>query len=415
MSTPALIGIIAVLLCISSMFSASETAISSVNKIRLKHAAAQGNKKAARAIEVTDRFDKALTAILIGNNVVNILASSLATIVFTDLLGSGSVGISTAVMTILVLIFGEITPKSFAKSHAEQCTLFFATPLHILITLLSPVVWLFQKLADLTKSDDEQPSVTEDELKYIIDEIEEQGVLEEQEGELVRSALEFDEITVSEILIPRVNIIGIKRTASVEEIKRVFFQEMYSRLPVFDKTIDTITGLITSKDFFKMLDSGETDIGTIMQDVIYITERQHISETLRAMQKAKTHLAVVLDQYGGTDGIVTLEDIIEELVGEIYDENDEVISNFNPLSEDAFDISGELSVSDLLGRLDLPEDAIVSESVTVGGWMMELLGHIPTEGETVTHGRFRLTATNVQDQKLERIRLSLISSPKEED
>ena len=277
------------------------------------------------------------------------------------------------------------------------------------------MVWLFQKLADLTKSGKEEPSVTEDELKYIIDEIEEQGVLEEQEGDLVRSALEFDEITVSEILIPRVNIIGVERHTPVEEIKQVFFREMYSRLPVYDKTIDTITGIITSKDFFKMLDRGETDIGTIMQDVLYITDRKNISETLREMQKAKTHLAVVLDQYGGTDGIVTLEDIIEELVGEIYDENDEVVSNFNPISEDAYDISGELSVSDLLERLSLPEDAITSESVTIGGWMMELLGHIPAEGETVTHGRFRLTATNVQEQKLERIRLSLLSSTEEEE
>lgn len=413
MSTPLLIVIIAILLGMSAMFSASETAISSVNKIRLKHAAAQGSKKAARAIEITNRFDKALTAILIGNNVVNILSSSLATVVFTDLLGSSAVGVSTAVMTILVLIFGEITPKSFAKSHSEKCALFFAGPLSFLITLLTPVVWLFQKLADLTKSDQEEPSVTEDELKYIIDEIEEQGVLEEQEGDLVRSALEFDEITVSEILIPRVNIIGVERSTPVEEIKRVFFREMYSRLPVYDKTIDTITGIITSKDFFKMLDRGETDIGTIMQDVLYISERKNISETLREMQKAKTHLAVVLDQYGGTDGIVTLEDIIEELVGEIYDENDEVVSNFNKINEDTYDISGELSVSDLLERLSLPEDLITSESVTVGGWMMELLGHIPAEGETVIHGMFRLTATNVQEKKLERIRLSLISSQAE--
>lgn len=402
--------IIVILLALSAMFSSSETAFSSVNKIRLKHYATQGNKKAEKALSIANRFDNALTAILIGNNVVNILSASLATLIFTELLGAGAVGVSTAVMTILVLVFGEILPKSYAKSRAERCALFFAKPLAVLITLMTPIVWLFQKLTTLVKSDDadKQPSVTEDELKYIIDEIEEQGVLEEQESDLVRSALEFDEIMVSEILIPRVNIVGIEAHTPMEEIKQLFFSEMYSRLPVFDKTIDSITGIITSKEFFHLLDEGGTSIAPILQKVMYITDRRRISETLREMQRAKSHLAVVLDQYGGTEGIVTMEDIIEELVGEIYDENDEVLSPLTRVSENTYIVSGVLSVGDLLEQLSLPENAVQSTSVTVGGWMIELLGHLPVEGETVEHDIFRLTAEQVREQTLQTVRLTLI-------
>jgi CBS domain containing-hemolysin-like protein len=316
------IVIIIITIVFSALFSSCETAFSSVNKIRLKNYAAQGNKRAEKALKIANSFEDALTTVLVGNNIVNITMASVGTILFTSLFGSKGVGISTAVITVLVLIFGEVLPKSFAKQNAEKLALIFAGPLSALIFIFKPIVLFFNLLASVLKSDKTEPTVTEDELKYIIDEIEEQGVLEEQESDLVKSALEFDEITVNEILIPRIKVVGIEKSSSIEDIKNLFIEEMYSRLPVYDKSLDNIIGMITNKRFFKMLSQGGNDISEIIQDVAHFSDLKLISEALRDMQRLKTHLAVVLDQYGGTKGIITLEDIIEELVGEIYDESD---------------------------------------------------------------------------------------------
>lgn len=406
--------IIIALLAMSAVFSGAETAFSSVNKIRLKNYAAQGNKRAEKALKIANSFDNALTAILIGNNIVNILSTSISTVLFTELIGPGGVGAATAVMTVLVLIFGEITPKSYAKSHAESVALVMAEPLWILIKLLTPVVFLFRILQNAMKPKEEQPTVTEDELKYMIEEIEEQGVLEEQESDLVRSALEFDEITVDEILIPRVNVVAVERNEDFNKIKDIFLTEMYSRLPVYEKSVDNIIGIITNKSFFRLVNEGKEDITEIIQNVIHLSDLKLISEALKEMQKNKMHMAVVLDQYGGTKGIITLEDIIEELVGEIYDENDEVIDTFVKTGEDEYEVSGELSIGDLLENLGLPENEIESSGNTVGGWVMELLGHVAQEGETAESGAFRLTVLSVEDKKIQKIRL-VISTAVEED
>ncbi len=408
--------IIVVLLVFSAMFSSSETAFSSVNKIRLKNYAAQGNKRAEKALKVANAFDDALTAILIGNNIVNILSTSISTVLFTQLLGPGGVGVATAVMTVLVLIFGEIMPKSYAKNNAEKCALFFAGFLSVILKIMAPITFIFKQLQKLFISNDaNQPSVTEDELKYIIDEIEEQGVLEEQESDLVRSALEFDEITVDEILIPRVNVTAIERGADIEEIKEKFITDMYSRLPVFEKTIDNIVGVITNKSFFKLINDGGSDIDSIIQDVIHISDLKLISEALREMQKKKMHMAVVMDQYGGTKGIITMEDIIEELVGEIYDENDEIIPNFTKTAENTYEVSGELSIGDMLDNLDLPENTIESSSNSVGGWVMELLGHIASEGETAQSGAFKITVLKTCEQKIQTVRLEISTESTDEE
>ena len=405
--------IIILLILLSAIFSGCETAYSTVNKIRLKNYAQNGNKRAKRALKIADAFENALTAILIGNNVVNILSASLSTVLFTRMLGTGGVGIATVVMTVLVLIFGEITPKSYAKSHAEQWALTFAAPLSALIVILKPLVWLFQQLQDLIKPKTKQPSVTEDELKYIIDEIEEQGVLEEQESDLVRSALEFDEITVDEILIPRVNVVAIEKNTPFEEIKQKFMTEMYSRLPVYEKNIDNVIGIITNKSFFRLMIEESTDISSIIQEVIHISDLKLISEALKEMQKNKMHMAVVMDQYGGTKGIITMEDIIEELVGDIYDEEDEIIPNFVCTGENEYEVSGELSISDMLEKLELPEDSIESSVNSVGGLVTELLGHIADVGETVLAGRLEITVLAAGEQKIDKLRVTLI--PDEED
>lgn len=411
--------IIIFLLVFSAFFSACETAFSSVNRIRLKNYAQQGNNRAKKALSVAEVFDKALTATLIGNNVVNIASTSICTVLFTRILGERGAGVATVVMTVAVLVFAEIMPKSFAKESPEKFAMAFASPLAIIIWILTPVIALFTLLkkaaSKFTKGGEDQPSVTEDELKYIIEEIEGEGVLEEQESDLVLSALEFDETQVDEILIPRVSVVGIEAKMTVDEIKNIFFDEMYSRLPVYEKNLDNIKGIITHKDFFRLINDGGTDITPIIQEVMHISELKRISDVLHEMQKRKMHLAVVMDQYGGTKGIITMEDIIEELVGEIYDENDEIDTSLVKISADEFEISAELSISDLLERLYLEEDLIKSESTSVGGWILELCGYIPESGETIEQEHFHITVLESAEQRIGRIRLRFLAKELSEE
>lgn len=408
------IVLVVVMMIFSALFSSTETAYSSVNKLRLKNYEAQGNKKASKALKLANRFDDVLTAVLIGNNIVNIATSSVSTLIFVDWFGDSGAGISTAVITILVLIFCEVIPKSYAKKNAEKLALLFATPLSALVVILKPFVWVLNSMSSIFKGGD-SPTVTEDELKYMIDEIEEEGIIEEQESELVKSALDFDETTVNEILIPRVKVIGVEITDSVENIKEVFSQEMYSRMPVFEKSLDNIIGIITNKAFFKMLVEGKSDIREIIQEVPHIADTNLISEAMKFMQKAKVHLAVVTDQYGGTKGIVTLEDIIEELVGEIYDEDDEIITNIVKITENKYEVIGDTSINELLEIPEINSAVIDTDYTTVGGWVTDVMEHIPESGETVESGIFRLTALEVNENKVEKVIIEIIPELKEDN
>lgn len=399
---------IAVLLMMSAFFSAVETAYSSVNKIRLKHDADKGNKTAARALHIAENFDKTLTTILIGNNIVNILSASLGTIIFTELFGEAGVGISTAVMTVLVLIFGEILPKSIAKENAEKLSLAASGILGFIIKLISPlsaVFMLLKKAVSRLYKSSSQPSVTEDELKYIISEIEEEGVLEEQESDLVRSALDFDETTAEQILVPRVRICAVEKNSSIEEVKNKFLTEGYSRMPVYDRTVDDIIGIITEKDFFRLITENDSHGGIekIIKKALHITEFMRISEVLKEMQRCKQHIAIVNDQYGGTCGIITMEDIIEELVGEIYDESDEADNSFIDMGGGCYEVAASLAISDMTEKMDIPEDIILSDSNTAGGWTMELFGRIPETGETVRDGIFTVKILSADESHVERI------------
>ena len=392
----------------SALFSSTEMAYSSLNKLRLKNYEAQGNKKASTALKLANKFDDVLTAVLIGNNIVNIAISSVSTLLLVNIFGESGAGISTAVITVLVLIFGEVLPKSYAKKNSEKLALLFAKPLSVFVILFKPAIWVLNKLSSLIVSGEEAPSVTEDELKYMIDEIEEQGVIEEQESELVKSALEFDEITVDEILIPRVKITGVEINTPIDEIKQLFITEMYSRLPVYEKNLDNIIGIITNKTFFKMLVEGGNDIKSIIQEVPHIADCKLISEAMLDMQRSKLHFAVVIDQYGGTKGIVTLEDIIEELVGEIYDEEDEIITKIVKISPNKFEIAGDMNINDMLKQLDIDENLVHTKYNSVAGWMIELMEHLPEKGESVETGNFRLTASEVNEQTVEKVILEIL-------
>jgi CBS domain containing-hemolysin-like protein len=399
----------------SALFSGTETAFSSVNKLRLKNYEAQGSKKAARALKLANRFDEVLTAVLIGNNIVNIAASSVSTLLFISIFGSNGAAISTIVITILVLTFCEVLPKSYAKKNAEKITLAFAGLLTFLIVVFKPFVFLLNKLSAIFDRGNKTPSVTEDELKYMIDDFEEECVIEEQESELVKSALEFDDITVNEILIPRVKVIGVEVNSSIDEIKEIFSSEMYSRMPVYEKSLDDIIGIITNKAFFKMLVEGRSDIRGIIQEVPHIADSKLISEAMKDMQRSKVHLAVVIDQYGGTKGIITLEDIIEELVGEIYDEDDEIIANVVKLADDRYEVAGDLSVSDMLEQIGLDDDMVDTECTSVGGWVTDVMEHIPDAGETAETGRFRLTAKEVSEQTVDKVIVEVLPEPESDD
>lgn len=404
--------IIVVLLLFSAIFSASETAYNSVNKARLRSIADDGNKRAIMAIKISDNFDKALTTILIGNNIVNLTASSLTTVIITSRFGIEYVAAGTAIITVLVILIGEIIPKNLANEFPEKFALFIAFPLNALIVLFTPIVWLLLKLKNfvifLCGGKNDQPTMTEEELKYIIDEIEDEGVLNEEESDLVKSALEFHDISISEILIPRVNVAAVDIEDDIEEVKNVFLSTHFSRLPVYEKTIDNIVGIIHQKTFFDMYFEGKRDLADIMQKPLYIFGLTSISDIMKEMQKTKNHMAIVVDQYGGTQGIVTMEDIIEELVGEIYDETDEEDTSFIALDEDKeFEVSADLSIRDFLEKAELDDEEIETDCTSIGGLVMENLDHIPESGEVVECGRFTFKVTSVDEQKIERVRITV--------
>jgi len=404
--------ILILLVFVSAFFSAAETAYTSANRIRLKSRAENGSKKAARALAITERYDKALTTILIGNNIVNILTSSLATVLFIGLLGNSGTLVSTVVVTVVVLIFGEILPKTIAKLHAENFACAISGIMKALIVVFTPfsaVFILLQKAVTFIfrGNSGEEVSMTEQELMQIIDEIEDEGVLEEQESELVRSALEFDETLVSAVITPRVNVVAAEINTGIEEMKELFLREGYSRIPVYEKTIDHIVGIVRHKDFFERLVRGENFyVRDVVQDILFVPGLMKISEVMRQMQRRKIHLAAVVDQYGGTEGIVTLEDIMEELVGEIWDENDEVTAPVKFINDRVFETGGEVSKNDF-NRYFEDRFEIDSDSNTVGGWIFELFGRIPEEGETVETEDFRITVVSRDDLRVGKLRFEI--------
>ncbi len=415
--------LIVILIMMSAFFSAAETAFSSVNRIRLKSMSENGSRGAERALKILKKYDKALTTILIGNNVVNIATSSIATMLAVSLLGEqyGSLA-ATIITTVVVLIFGEILPKSIAKDFAEPICIAISAVLSFLMIIFTPFSAFFIMLKKgISKLIHKKSSVsvTEEELMAIIDEIEDEGVLEQQESNLVRSALQFDEITVDEIITPRVSITAVEVTDGAEEVREKFLSEEYSRMPVYEKTLDNIVGIITEKDFFREYEKRGTDLTVreLMQETLYIPHLLKISEVLKMMQKQKCHMSVVLDQHGGTLGIVTMEDLLEELVGEIWDESDEVKSPVTAVSDTEFEVYGDVSLNSLrryLSNRDINVD-IESEAHTVAGWVLELFGNIPKNGDVTETEDFVVTVLEAANLRVNRVRFKIKEKPAEED
>ncbi len=399
---------ILILIILSAFFSSVETAFSTVNTIRLKHDAQNGSKKAQDALYITENYDKALTTVLIGNNIVNISCSSIATVLCINLFGDMGAAISTGAVTLLVLTFGEIMPKCIAKERADSYCLFTARALRILMTVFTPIVFIFIKMKSAAlkrmHKNEKTPSVTEDELKYIIESIEEEGVLEQQERELVQSALDFDEKTVQEVLTPRVDITAIEVNDDVRDIAKLILSERYSRIPVYKDTLDNIIGILHTRDFLEAIVNGETpNIQKLIQPAYFIYKTKKLSKVLTDFKHKKLNIAIVSDEYGGTVGIVTMEDLLEEIVGEIWDEDEEIEHMYKELPDGSYEISGDMDIDEMLELFALDPKTIQSESVSVGGWVLEMLGSIPNEGDSFQFDPLFITVTEVSEQRITKL------------
>ena len=398
-----------ILVGFSAFFSASETAFSSLNQIRLKSRAEDGDSSAARVLAMAEQYDKLLSTILIGNNIVNIAAASIGTILFTRMLGAErGATVSTIVLTIIVLIFGEVTPKSLAKEMPEKVATAVSPFLVLLLALMTPLTWLFtqwKKLLGHFVHSGEADTITEGELMTMVSEAENDGELTDRESELIRSAIEFDDVEVEEILTPRVDVVAVEDDIPLEELAQTFAESGYSRLPVYHGTIDNIIGVVHEKDFYIARLKKATKIDDLVVPTLYTTGSTQISQLLRTLREQHHHLAVVVDEYGGTAGIITLEDILEELVGEIWDEHDEVTEDFRKQSDGSWLVSGSASVDDLYEELDLPEEEDI-DSNTVNGLVQEKTCHLPKVGDRFTLGEYDGVVTRTAKRRVTEVRLT---------
>lgn len=404
-----------VLVALSAFFSGSETALTSVNKIRLKSLEENGDKKAARTLRVAENYERMISTVLIGNNIVNIASASLATVIFTVLLGADKgAAVSTVVMTIVVLIFGEVLPKNYAKNNADSLAMVVSGPISFLMTVFKPLSAALSALSGLmsrlTGGEDDKPSVTEEELKYIVESIEEEGVLEENESDLVQSALEFDEIEVQEIVTPRVDMVTLDVEDSWEEILELAKTSKVSRIPVYEGSIDNIIGLVHVRDILEdEISNSEHDIHSLLSQCLFVHKTMNLSGLLEKLRKEKMPLAIVTDDYGGTMGLVTIEDVVEELVGEIWDEYDDFEEELVKKDDHTYEVSGDYNIYDLMDELDEDNRSFESDYNTVSGWILEQLEHIPTVGEQLVYeDRMRVTVTEMDDQRITKVKIELL-------
>ena len=405
------------LVACSAFFSASETAFSSLNQIRLKSRAEDGDASAARVLAMAEKYDKLLSTILIGNNIVNIAAASIGTILFTRALGAErGATMSTIVLTIVVLIFGEVTPKSLAKEMPETVATAVSPMLNLLMVLFTPLTWLFsqwKRLLGHFVHSTEEDTITEGELMTMVSEAENDGELTDRESELIRSAIEFDDVEVEEILTPRVDVVAVEDNTSLDEVAQTFAESGYSRLPVYHDTIDNIIGVVHEKDFYLARLKKETSLEELVKPTLYTTGSTQISQLLRTLREQHHHLAVVVDEYGGTEGIITLEDILEELVGEIWDEHDEATEDFHKQSDGSWIVLGSASVDDLFETLGLPEDEDI-DSNTVNGLVQEKTCHLPKVGDRFTLGGYDGVVTRTAKRRVTEVRLTPAEKPEPE-
>ena len=383
--------ILVLLITMSAYFSATETAYSSLNKIKLKSIANKGNKKAKLALELSEKYDSVISTILIGNNIVNIATASLATVLFTKLLGSSGVTVSTIVMTILILIFGEISPKSIAKDIPESFAIVSAPLLNVFCIILKPVNHIFclwKKLISKVLKIQKHSGITEDEILTIAEEAENEGGINPQQLEIIKSAIELNEQEVIEAFTPRVDMIAVKDSCSKEELLNLFIESGFSRIPVYHDNIDNVIGIINEKDLINIVvNNNNEEISSIIKPLNVIQPHMKLSHLLKVLQNNKSHMALIADEYGGTMGIITLEDILEELVGEIWDEHDKVVNDIEKIGEDEYIVRGNANIEKVLEEVDLEDEFEVN---SVNGWVIQQFGKIPKVGESFEYKNLKI-------------------------
>ena len=413
------LGIVACV-ALSAFFSAAEMAYSSLNRLRIDNAAEDGSRRAKAAGKIADRYDDALSAILIGNNLVNIAGTSLATVACILLTGGEKyTALATLVMLVLVVVFGETIPKITAKKNANRLALRYAYAVRALTVVLTPlrvvVVGLVKLLTKPLKGE-EDPGEEEavEELQTLIETGEEEGVLDEDRSELLQAALDFSEIAASEAMTSRVDMVAIDLDDDWEDILKTIAESPYSRLPVYEESIDDILGILYLNHFFKaMIDSEKPDLRALLMPPCYVYQTMRLPDVLARMRRAKMHLAIVTDEYGGTAGVISMEDVLEEIVGEIWDETDEVVSEIRETKPDEYEIDGDMPIGDFLEYVEREDLADEIESATVGGWMLELYNGFPAAGARIDFENMRFTVTEADDLRVERVKLR-IEKPEEE-
>ena len=404
-----ILALVFLVIC-SAFFSASETAYTSLNLVRMKRMAADGDARAAKVLKLAERYESLLSSILIGNNIVNILASSLATVLFVRALGNKGVTVSTLVITVVILLVGEVTPKNIAKEHAETIAMKFYPVLFALTKLFTPLNWLlgcWQKLIGKVVKPAEDRGYTEEELITIVEEAENEGGIDAHESELIKSAIEFTDVDVEEILTPRVEIQAMELGASDDEISDLFQESGYSRLPVYQETVDNIVGILHEKDFYA--NRGKVPVRELMSTPTYVMQNTKVSDLLKLLQKTKSHMAVVVDEYDGVQGIVTMEDILEELVGEIWDEHDEVVEEYRALPDGGYLVDGGANLDDMLELFDIHKEY---DPVTVNGWVREELGRFPKAGDSFECDNLIVTVEKAEKRRATEVRV--VPKPAEE-
>ncbi len=406
-----------ILIVFSAFFSASETAFTSLNRIRLKNAAENGDKKAARVLKMAENFDKLLTTVLVGNNIVNILASSISTVLFIDIMtkeigeeSGAAMGttVATIVMTIVVLIFGEVCPKGIAKESPEKFAMLFAPILQFLGYIFMPITFFLigiRKLFSLIFKNKEAAVITEDEIITFVEEAAQEGGINEQESELIRSAVEFNDREAQEILTHRVDIEAVSSETTAEELEQLFIETGFSRLPVYEDTIDKIVGVIHHKDYYNKVKAGRCELKDIIKDVIPVHKSIKIRDLLTLLQKSKSHMAVVADDYGGTLGIITMEDIIEELVGEIWDEHDEIVEEIVELGDDRYRVLSTAALEKVFETLGVRGEV---DETSIGGWVASALDKIPEEGDTFSYNNVDVVVTKTDSRRVIEIEITVV-------
>ena len=413
--------LLVLLVLLSAFFSSSEIAYATASKLRLQNDAENGSRRAARAMWISEHFTGFLSTILVGNNLVNIAFSSAMTALMANVYGAGGETAAPIVSTLVLLIFGEIIPKIAGTSQADRLVRIYTYPLRFFMILFKPVTALVTRIVDrlskLWTSEEAEPEVTDDELVSILETIEDEGVFTEQESELIKSAIEFSDVTAGDIFIPRVDVSAFDVEDSLEELLKDEDLLSYSRIPVYRDTIDNILGILSTKKLLKAAITtplSEIRLEDLLSPPVYVHKTRNISSILSEFRKKHLMMAIVVDEYGGTEGILTLEDILEEIVGDIFDESDDIELDVEQKSDNVYVVDGGTTIEDFFDSIDYRPEHFESEYSTMGGWAVEMLDRFPQKGDHFTWDRFSVTVTEAEARRVETLEVELLPPPEED-